>query len=48
MKKEDEIAHVFLCVRMILGLYVHSSCLLIINTAIYLCFLAFLLRVSAV
>lgn len=47
MKKEDEIAHVFLCVHMILELYVHSRCLLIINTTIYLCFLAFLLRVSA-
>lgn len=37
-----------LCVRMIWGLSVHSRCLLIINTAVYLCFLAFLLRLSAV
>lgn len=36
------------CVHMIWGLSVHSRCLLIINTTVYLCFLAFLLRLSAV
>lgn len=42
--KDDEFAPVFLCVHM----SSHSTCLLIINTGVYLCFLAFLLRVGAV
>lgn len=40
-------AHIILVCSYDLGLSVHSRCLLIINTTVYLCFLAFLLRLSA-
>lgn len=46
-KKDDEVAHIILVCSYDLGI-VHSRCLLIINATVYLCFLAFLLRLSAV